>query len=333
MPDPLRALILSDGRDGHFNLSLGLLAAASRLRAPITTQIEVKRGAWPGAVLAAWSNSGLGPPRLLNRVYGIDATQLPKADLVVSAGAETLAANIACARLLGAANVFYGSLRAFRPEHFSLVLTSYPANAVRPRHALAFKPSAAAAGVWRAGRSTPDKPPKRIAVLVCGPSGESTYTAADWDALIRLIAALATQGVGVQVSNSRRTPHAVTARLRATLPDALVDVGSPGAPALADILGASDAVLVTDESSSMVSDGVAAGRPVLGLTSMHHALTGNERDYRQYLNQSGWYAATPLQTVTADGALEGLARLSPMTTDPGMALAALLRDRLPSLFP
>ncbi len=333
MPEPLRALMLSDGREGHFNLSLGLLAAAAQLRDLTTTRIEVNRGAWPGVALAAWSNSGLGAKRLLKRVYGIDAGQLPKVDLVVSAGAETLAANIACARLLGAANLFYGSLRAFRPQDFSLVLTSYPANAKRPRHALALKPSAAAAAIRRLGHTPPEKPPQRIAVLVGGPSGESTYTNSDWNALFRLFAALVAKGIGVKVSNSRRTPAAVTARLRATMLDNFADVGSPSAPTLADILGASDAVLVTDESSSMVSDGVAAGRPVLGLAPAQHALTGDERDYRHYLNQSGCYTTASLESVTADSALAALALLTPMTTDPGLTLAALLRDRLPSLFP
>ena len=332
MSDPLRALMLSDGREGHFNLSLGLLAAAAHLRPVATTRIEVKRGRWPGAALAAWSNAGLSPQLLLKRVYGLDANQLPKVDLVVSAGAETLAANVACARLLGSANVFYGSLRYFKPHDFSLVLTSYPANAKLPRHALALKPSAAAAAIWQSGRTQMSKPPQRIAVLVGGPSGESAYTAADWNALIRLIAALAERCVGIQVSNSRRTPHAVSAKLRATIPNDFIDVGEPGSTSLADILSASDAVLVTDESSSMVSDGVAAGRPVLGLAPANHALTSNERDYRAHLSQSGWYDAAPLASVTADTALAALAGLSPVTTDPGLTLAALLRDRLPSLF-
>ena len=330
----LRALLLSDGRPGHTNLSLGLLAVAEHLRPVTTNRIEVRRGYWPGAALAAWSNSGLAPQGLLRQVFGIDAGQLPKVDLVVSAGAETLAANIACARILGTANVFYGSLRSFRAEDFSLVLTSFPANATRPHHALALKPSPAAAAIWQAGRRRLAKPPKRITLLVGGTSGESTYTQADWDRLIHLMQAMAGNlGIRWLVSNSRRTPNAVSDRLGKLAIERLIDVRDPNAAPLSQIIGAADAALVTDESSSMVSDAVAAGLPVLGVAPARHALTGNEQDYRRHLKRNGWYDAAPLAGLEADAVIAKLSHLTPLAADPGQDLAALLRERLPALFP
>jgi hypothetical protein len=111
-------LLLTDGRPGHANLSKGIVLAAQRMATVTVTEVMAQRGRWPGGVVAAWSNSGLSPAGLLRRVYGIDVATLPPAKLVVSAGAETLGANVACARLLAAANIFYGSLRAFDPASF-----------------------------------------------------------------------------------------------------------------------------------------------------------------------------------------------------------------------
>ena len=56
--------------------------------------------------------------------YGMRAAELPPADVVVSAGGETLAANAAAAKALGAANIFCGRLRRLAPEHVVLVLVT-----------------------------------------------------------------------------------------------------------------------------------------------------------------------------------------------------------------
>ncbi len=329
----LTALLLSDGRPGHFNLSLGLLAAVEQVCAVSTTRIDVKRGRWPGAPVAVWSNVRLAPARLLSIVYGLDAKKLPKVDLIVSAGAETLGANIACARILGAANVFYGSLRYFRPEGFNLVLTSFPANASRPRHAFAPKPSPAAAALWKTGPRSIANPPLRLALLVGGNSGESTYTDADWEDLFGLVSMLAyTKGIQWQISNSRRTPDAISARLAKLPHQRFVDVRNENATSLSELLGSSDAAVVTDESSSMVSDAVATGLAVLGVTPAHHRLTEKERGYRAHLRQSGWYDWAPLASLDAHLALAKLSQLTPMAEDPSLALAKLLREKLPALF-
>ena len=330
----ITALLLSDGRPGHSNLSLGLLAALEGIRPVTTNRIEVTRGRWRGAPVAVWSNLRLAPAQLLSVVYGLDAKQLPKTDLVVSAGAETLGANVACARVLGAANVFYGSLRLFRPKSFDLVLTSYPANASRSRHAFAPKPSPSAAALWKRGPRTAGKPAVRLALLVGGNSGESTFTNADWEDLFGLVSMLAyTQGIQWLITNSRRTPDAVSDRLASLPCQRYVDVRGATVETLADILADSDAVLVTDESSSMVSDAVATGLAVLGLAPAHHRLTANELSYRAHLRDNGWYAHASLASLDAGSALAILSNLTPVRVDPGIALAELVKARLPRLFP
>src|SRR5262245_46573612 len=108
-----RILILSDGRPGHYNLSEGIAAAIERLGPAATTRVDVRRGRWSGAVLAGLVRAGLPARTMLALVYGLDDRELSPADVIVSAGAETLAASAWLARLRAVPNVFYGSLRLF----------------------------------------------------------------------------------------------------------------------------------------------------------------------------------------------------------------------------
>lgn len=337
MTTPLSALLLSDGRPGHFNLSEGILAAAQRLTPLEVMRLEVHRGRWPGRVLAAWSNSGIAPSRLLMTVHGIDGPALPKVDLVVSAGAETLAANVACARLTGAANIFYGSLRRFDAATFALALTSYAHQCRHPNQAFALKPSPAGELARAHRAAVPRQPPRTLALLIGGPSGETRFEAGDWECLRALLSASPAHEVRWLVTNSRRTPASVSdglaelARARQASFALFADIRQPGAIPLAQVLAASDAAFVTDDSSSMVSDAIAAGLPVIGLAPRNHALTGNERSYRATLTQNGWYRSAAIDT-DVEQLLAMFGALTPLAADPAEALAVLLGQRLPHVF-
>ena len=142
---PLKIIFLADTRPGHYHLAEGVIAAVKRLRPVEVTRIEVKRK-W--IVPTRWLRRRINaksffPPRMLRMAYRIQADELPKADLVVSAGGETQMPNICVTRFLGVPNVFCGSLlRGLGPENFSLVISSYDRDAGSPRHMVLLKPSA-----------------------------------------------------------------------------------------------------------------------------------------------------------------------------------------------
>lgn len=336
MTTPLPVLLISDGRPGHYNLAEGIVEAARSLRPVQVTRLEVRRGGWPGAVLAAWSNSRVAPARLLRTVFGIEASRLPATDLVVSAGAETLAANIACARLLGASNVFYGSLRSFKPAAFSLALTSYVEDCRQPNQAFALKPAPAAIAAWTARRQRPTES-KTIGLLIGGPSGEAEFSDQDWEALIRLIDELGRSGYRWLVANSRRTPPEISDRIAALAAadaspiELFIDARFPDAPSLRMILEDAAIALVTDESSSMVSEAVGAGLPVIGLAPQDQRLHSREMTYRVQLQQHGWYRSLALATAPGE-LLATAATLTPRTENPAASIAELLRRQLPVLF-
>ncbi|MDH3579362.1 MAG: nucleoside-diphosphate sugar epimerase, partial [Hyphomicrobiales bacterium] len=130
----LEILHLSDDRPGHYHLAEGVIAALARLTETRVTTLSIRRR-WlvPARLLRRLVDGGKVAPELVLKLgYGLARADLGNADLIISAGGQTLPANIAAARALDAANIFVGSLRRVDPENFSLVVTSYERHSELP---------------------------------------------------------------------------------------------------------------------------------------------------------------------------------------------------------
>ncbi|MGH6815074.1 MAG: ELM1/GtrOC1 family putative glycosyltransferase [Hyphomicrobiaceae bacterium] len=339
----LHLLLLSDGRPGHVNLSEGIAAAIARRRPVKTHRIEVRRGRWPGRVVAALVNANVAPHRILRIVYKLDADTLPHADLVVSAGAETLAANVAAARFKSIPNVFYGSLRQFRPADFTLVLSSYAGRTDAPNRVRVLKPSAIDPDtlVRPASRSNGGRGPAPAVagLLIGGDSGEFVYAESDWRGLLDfLTAAHRAFGTRWLATNSRRTPPDIGDRLAALVRggdpafSTFIDVRSPGSGTLRQVFEQAEVVVCTDDSSTMVSEAISARLPVVGLSPLAHRFTAAEQNYRDFLAANGWYRSLPIAGLTPDGFAAVLGDITPIAYNPLDRLADVLDGRLPELF-
>ncbi len=343
-PAVIRILVLSDGRPGHFNLSYGIAAAIGRLQPTTVNEQSVRRGRWPGGVLAGLAASRVPAAALLKFVYGIEEREIPGCDVIVSAGAETLAANVWLARARRVPNIFYGSLRLFRPQDFSLVLTSYEDQARRPRHALALKPSrldpdTLPAGTGRRhGRGAAS--PATAGLILGGNSGTFVYSPADWDSLLALAEGL-TRAYGTRwiVSNSRRTPDLVSERISRAMASGtpaygrFIDVRQAGAGGLVEMFAAVDAVICTDDSSSMISECIWARLPVLGVRPVKAGFDAYEQRYRDWLQAKGVYRCMQLAGLTPEQSMRAFSDLAPLTGNPLDDLASLLAERIPRLLP
>jgi len=116
------------------------------------------------------------------------------------------------------------------------------------------------------------------AVLIGGPNGRYTLDAPVMQGIADQLAALARAGIGLAITASRRTGAGNEAILRA----ALAGTGAwlwdgTGANPYLGMLAHADAVLVTADSVSMVSEAAATGRPVHVIP-----LPGGSRRFRAF---------------------------------------------------
>jgi mitochondrial fission protein ELM1 len=337
---PLKVLLLSDGKPGHYHQAEGVVAALGRLRPVDMTRLEVRRRfIVPTRTLLQSVNAGAAPARILRLGYGIAASELPATDLVVSAGGETLAANAAAAKMLGVPNIFCGRLRRLAAEHVALVLVTLESLATAANHLVCLPPSpidiAAAAG-RRFGR---DRPPARVAVLVGGNSGDFRYREPDWHRLTGFLReAHRTRGLRWLATTSRRSGPRIGDALAALAADpaggleTFVDFRTAGPGSLAQLLAAADAVLCTDDSTSMICEVVGACLPVVAVSPESSAHEPREAEFRQLLADHGWYRSLPLADLTAESFLAALEEIIPRTTSARDELAAAIAGRLPRLF-
>lgn len=344
-PRPLSALLLSDGKPGHYHQAEGVIAALARLGPVDTSRLEVRRRfVMPTRTLLQLVNGGASPATVLRLGYGLRAASLPPADVVVSAGGETLAANAAAAKLLGAANIFCGRLRRLAPEHMSVVLVNLESLAAHPNHLVCLPPSpidlepgpTAGGGARRASRAGP---PARVGVLIGGNSGAFRYRPADWLRLTGFLReAHRAHGVRWLATTSRRSGAFVGDALAAMAaePDSgletFIDFRTAGPGTLARIFAAADAILCTDDSTSMICEAVGACLPVVTVAPAARALEAREAEFRRLLASRGWYRSLPLAQLTPESFIAALEEITPRSSSARDELASAIAQRLPELF-
>jgi uncharacterized protein len=348
-----KVLLLSDGKPGHFQLAEGIVAALVRRSQDV---VPADRSSWSVARLAvarpwwqptgAWSmltnSQRMAPERALSVLSKKTVGELQSIgpfQLVVSAGGDTLAANVAAKRMFQCPNVFYGSLRRYRANDFSLALTSYVAQVQHANQAMTLKPSAfdpdtlrVARAIWREGVG--ERPV--LGLLVGGNSGTVRFDDTDWASLLTLLGEDHPAKPQWVVANSRRTPTTFSDGLAelAARTDRVqfIDVRAAGPGTLLDLFDRCDAIAVSVDSSSMVSEAVWSRRPVVVLAPQVAQLPALEADYRADLARQSLVATVDLAGVNVDRLLAAFHQVTPLACNPLDALASLMSDRLPELF-
>lgn len=343
MTEPLRILVLSDGRPGHYHLSDGVAAALGRLRTVAVEHVEIRRSPLaPNRVLAPLVRSGLlAPSSLLAYGYGRGATRLPPADVVISAGGDTIAANVAAARMLGALNIFCGTLRKIPPQAFSLIVSSYEQHRDLPRHVVTLKPNRLDPGALGRPRDVPRfgaaNPPKSAGLLIGGDSGLFHYTDTEWDALYAFARDVSRAwGTRWIVSTSRRTGgHAARCAAELAREESVVtefiDYATAGPGTLARVFAKADVAVCTEDSSTMISEAVSVRLPVIGVSPARSSYKGEEAAYRRLMIANGWCRSIPIAALGLEAFAKALGEIKPMQENHIDALARLLAERLPGL--
>jgi uncharacterized protein len=181
--------------------------------------------------------------------------------------------------------------------------------------------------------------PKVAGLLVGGPSGDARFETRDWAQLVALLRETRQQlGIRWVVSNSRRTPAAASDGFAALAAEAggpvlrFIDVREAGPGTLGALFEESGAVVVTADSSAMISESVWMRRPTLVVAPALLQLPPKEAEYRRWLEGLGLCREIALADVTPESFASALRQITPLTINPLAELADVLRGKLPGLF-
>jgi len=262
----LTCLVISDGRRGIENQALGLAEAVARLCPLEISKLSIEAGEIFKAL----------PPKIQNKLkstpedYGI--TSLP--NIAIGCGRQAVAPLLALKKAAGE-TVFTVYIQDPRidPKHFDLVIA--------PQHdcltganvqTMIGSPNRITterltAAVKLFSKRLAQLPKPRIAVLIGGTSKTHKLTRQIHRDHMQAICALAEQGMSVMLTTSRRTPDWAVEdyqKLNADRNTVWVWDGVDDNPYFA-FLGAADAVLVTQDSTNMLTEASASGKPVFTL--------------------------------------------------------------------
>lgn len=267
MPNPLTCLVISDGRRGIENQALGLAEALARLReTKITKHVVAANGIFKAL-----------PPRIQFTLksspkdYGI--TNAPK--IAIGCGRQAIAPLLALKKSMGA-DIFtvYVQDPRIAPKHFDLVIAPQHDGLSGPNvETMIGSPNRItterlAAEVQKFTDQLDVLPRPRVAVLIGGTSKTHKLTRETHQGHMQAICALAEQGMSVMLTTSRRTPDWAVEDYRKITKDrkhVWVWGGKNENPYFA-YLGAADAILVTEDSTNMLTEACATGKPVFTLS-------------------------------------------------------------------
>ncbi|WP_029352264.1 ELM1/GtrOC1 family putative glycosyltransferase [Bosea sp. 117] len=332
----MKLLVLRDKKPGHFHQAEGVALAVARLAPAEIARLDI-RPSWFAhddirkIIMRKW---GRDPGWWLKAMYHIDVAALERPDVLIGSGRPTVAAGILLKRVFGVPFLYSGQIGGYDTREVDLQVVASPRSGGNPRSAYALIPSTVDPDAYPPPRrlaTVADLAGAEIALMIGGTAYRKTWPANEWQALARLVAEVAARyGVRWRVSTSRRTPDEVVdmfAGLNAQGHLAeFIDYRAAGAGSARDMFGA-DAVVVTEDSMSMLAEGLTARRPVIGLRSaVVHDAYANEAIAGMASGPS--LAILPLASVTAEQFAATLTRLVPPEGDPRARLTAAVASVL-----
>ena len=268
----LRVLILRDGKPGHETKPNGFVRY---LRQAAQVQVsEATIGLPVAAIMRPLLTLIINHfPTILWRravllLYGLSLEHV-RPDLVLAAGGKSSFALAACQASKGITGVFLGSARGLRPDRLGWVFATDADGSMDRWVQMPLPPSAHGAAPKavkrevRAGWGVAEKQ-KVLAVLVGGDGAGCQYTLKDWTRLAQLVRGFAAdESHTILLSTSRRTGSNNEKSLQQLIPNDCLQkavwFNQFEERCMAEYLAASDAVLVTVDSVSMIAEACSAG--------------------------------------------------------------------------
>lgn len=293
-----RLWLISDGNPGHYNQSRALAEAVRDARGWEVEWVSVRpryRGfVRPLVYFMVNAFAGRMGMAMARRLFVIESLPSSRPAVVISSGGTTAVFNALAASAFGCPNFFLG-----RPplqfNRFSRILLSEEAgdepNAVRlPFLPTPITPTQAeeAGAVLRRDLGLHDGP--LWAMLIGGGSRSHRFEEADWRGLAAGMNRLSARyGGRWLITTSRRTGEVAETILRRELAPASVAEAtwwqrSPR-PVMSAYLGACEVAFCTQDSLTMLTDAMAAARPVFALSPKHVVFGGSGGMFEAYLER------------------------------------------------
>lgn len=286
------ALVLSDGKAGHETLSWGAASALERIVKLTTERLQLrlrfKGYGWLLRQALVHFGASWPPPRiwkLLHLCYeGLPTRLLHLPDVIISAGGDTAAANALLAEYWNVPNIYCSSLRGLPPHLFTCPITTEPAPAAPSVITVEFAPvpfdreALAAAGKKFAEQYGQAGCQNVVAVLIGGDGAGYTYHQEDYKRMTEGACELARRTESaLLISTSRRTARSGEEAVRRCLHEQsgqtriwhTVYFNENPEKCVAAYLDLADTVVVTEDSGSMITEAVLAGKPVFTVRPPH----------------------------------------------------------------
>lgn len=259
--------ILSDGLAGHYNQSIGVSHAlqAQHPHEAIIINIRLKYKFLRSLMrLIANRLPFLLGYKSFSFFYQHDALPPTPPTLVISAGGNTLFANIALSKATRKPNTFSGTLKGYHFSNISQVFTVTPLRHVPNNTALDLPP----ANIAPPSNTAESQP--FYTLLIGGDGAGYEYTNDDWSLLGQAMALIAKRdNITWKVTTSRRTGQAVEESLQSLLPnDCIAEAvwfASNPQKVVKRFLSEGRVIFCTEDSLTMVSEAIYAHKPAVTL--------------------------------------------------------------------
>lgn len=269
---PTLCWVVSDGRRGIENQALGLAEAVAR-RLPLVIERQTAPPAPRGlkALAAALAGRRAQPGEALAAAD----LQPPWPQLWIACGRATLGLSTAAARL-AAPRPYVVQVQDPKTDPAAFDLVIPPEHDAMAAHPAVFPilgspnritPDGLEAARAAFAETLARLPGPRAAVLIGGDSKRHRLTRPDAETLADRLAAVRAEGASLLITTSRRTPVGAVEALRARFADQdrvwLWTGEADGPNPYLAYLAAADVVIATRDSTNMLTEAAAAGRPVL----------------------------------------------------------------------
>jgi len=295
--------ILSDGLPGHFNQSIGL-SEAIQLRYKhqvIIVDVQLKYKVLR-ALMRFIANylPGLLDKKVFSFFYQHSEIPSIKPILIISAGGNTLFANIVLSRIHKVNNIFSGTLKGYNNRLLTKVFTVVPIKGNISNNVVLDLPPANI----NPGAKNNDQP--YYTLLIGGNGAGYSYTDSDWKQLAQAIIEIAKRdNILWKITTSRRTGDRVEELLRQALNDTVVDeaiwFSSNPQKVVKRFLDDGRVIFCTEDSLTMVSEAIYAHKPVV--TLQPQAMKSEENDYMalEKYQYKQFIVRAPIVTLSLQG--------------------------------